>query len=302
MAERQHHPDCPVNYWTDKPERCRCVFMAMIDKRATPPAAEGADVPVVLNDLRALLDAATPVGEWRAVEGDLEGGTLNDYIATLLQNRQNDGTTTGRLFLTLAPNDIDPELGAEVVPAMCGDGPRAEANANLIAAAVNALPGLLARLAAAEREAAERGLDLADTYRRAGDEYLRRAEAAEAERDDLRREVAEKDERLAKAVGATGLAQIVAKAIDDEQAYSKHEHSRRIGHKARQSIGALAAERIVAHIEPLVTSLSREAERTAKVEATLRLLCPDHITPEGARRLRAALSPTTPTTDESEQP
>lgn len=102
-----------------------------------------AELVAQIAELRLLLAQATPPGEWRAVEGDLEGGTLNDYIATLLTNRQNDGTTTGRLFLTLAPNDVDPERGEEVVPAMTGDGPRAEANARLIAAAINALPALL---------------------------------------------------------------------------------------------------------------------------------------------------------------
>ena len=43
-------------------------------------------------DLRRLLAEATP-GPWRRVEGDLEGGTLDDYIATLLANRRDDRTT-----------------------------------------------------------------------------------------------------------------------------------------------------------------------------------------------------------------
>lgn len=38
---RAHHPDCPVNYFTDRPERCRCMFMAMLDRRsATPPEVD----------------------------------------------------------------------------------------------------------------------------------------------------------------------------------------------------------------------------------------------------------------------
>ena len=168
--------------------------------------------------LRELLAAATPSGQWRAVEGDLEGGTLNDYIATLLTNRQNDRTSTGRLFLTLAPNDIDPELGAEVVPALCGDGPRAQANARLIAAAINALPSLLAdldalrerlRVVEGERDAAQLALgEQADIEREAfgrGVEWASgagmrqrweaaeaRAESAEAAHAALRAEGARK--------------------------------------------------------------------------------------------------------------
>lgn len=90
------------------------------------------------NAARELAATGTP-GPWSAHEGDLEGKTPLDYIATLLRNREQDGTTTGRLFLMLAPNDIDPECGAEVVPATTGDGPRSEANAVKIARAVNAL-------------------------------------------------------------------------------------------------------------------------------------------------------------------
>ena len=108
--------------------------------------------------LRRAEAEATP-GPWRSVEGDLEGKPPSEYLRTLLANREKDGTSSGRLFLTLAPNDIDPELGAEVVPATTGDGPRAAANARLIALARNALPALLdecddlaARLAAAEAE------------------------------------------------------------------------------------------------------------------------------------------------------
>ena len=90
---------------------------------------------------RDLAAIGTP-GPWSAHEGDLEGGTPLDYIATLLRNRERDGTTTGRLFLTLGGNDEDPELGAELVTATTGDGPSAEANAVRIARAVNALPAL----------------------------------------------------------------------------------------------------------------------------------------------------------------
>ena len=72
------------------------------------------------------------------------GGRPNaaDYAATLLANRDKDGTS-GRLFLTVAANTIDPELGKQVVPALTGNGPRSEANALLIVAAINALPDLL---------------------------------------------------------------------------------------------------------------------------------------------------------------
>lgn len=93
------------------------------------------------NPARDLAAIGTP-GPWSAHEGDLEGGTPLDYIATLLRNRERDGTTTGRLFLTLGGNDEDPELGAELVTATTGDGPSAEANAVRIARAVNALPAL----------------------------------------------------------------------------------------------------------------------------------------------------------------
>lgn len=30
----EHHPDCPALYYTDKPERCRCALLAMLDRRA----------------------------------------------------------------------------------------------------------------------------------------------------------------------------------------------------------------------------------------------------------------------------
>lgn len=104
--------------------------------------------------LRDLLAAASPL-PWRVVEGDLEGGTMLDYVTTLLRNRSGDGTSTGHLWLTLAPNDVDPEKGAEVVPAMTGDGPKSEANAALVVAAINALPGLLAREQALRDRVAE---------------------------------------------------------------------------------------------------------------------------------------------------
>lgn len=85
-----------------------------------------------LDALQTVAKAATP-GTWRAVEGDLEGKPASEYVRTLIANREADGTSSGRLFLTMAPNDIDPEIGAEVVPALTGDGPRAEANAAHIA-------------------------------------------------------------------------------------------------------------------------------------------------------------------------
>lgn len=102
--------------------------------------------------LRELAMEATP-GPWSAHEGDLEGKPASEYVRTLLANREADGTSTGRLFLTLAPNPIDPERGAEVVPALTGDGPSAEANAAYIAAASpDVLLGLLDRLAVVEAE------------------------------------------------------------------------------------------------------------------------------------------------------
>lgn len=92
------------------------------------------------NPARELADSGTP-GPWADREGDLEGGTLLDYVSTLFANR-DDGTSTGRLFLALAHNTVDPEKGATVVPAMTGDGPHSEANATKIVRAVNALPAI----------------------------------------------------------------------------------------------------------------------------------------------------------------
>lgn len=110
------------------------------------------DVTARDDRLRELAQAATP-GPWSAREGDLEGKPASEYVRTLLANREADGTSTGRLFLTLAPNPIDPERGAEVVPALTGDGPSAEANAAYIAAASpDVVLGLLDRLAAVEAE------------------------------------------------------------------------------------------------------------------------------------------------------
>jgi hypothetical protein len=37
---RKHHPDCPVNYFSDYPERCRCVFMAALDAKPQSEAAQ----------------------------------------------------------------------------------------------------------------------------------------------------------------------------------------------------------------------------------------------------------------------
>lgn len=31
-SDRAHHPDCPALFFTDKPERCRCMFLAMLDR------------------------------------------------------------------------------------------------------------------------------------------------------------------------------------------------------------------------------------------------------------------------------
>ena len=38
-AARKHHPDCPALYYTDMPYRCRCVFLAALDRsrRVVPP-------------------------------------------------------------------------------------------------------------------------------------------------------------------------------------------------------------------------------------------------------------------------
>jgi hypothetical protein len=40
---RKHHPDCPVNFFTDRPERCRCIFMAMLD--ASPRTSSSPTTP-----------------------------------------------------------------------------------------------------------------------------------------------------------------------------------------------------------------------------------------------------------------
>ena len=93
-----------------------------------------------MNAARDLANTGTP-GPWTAHQGDLEGGTMLDYVATLLRNR-DDGTSTGRLYLTIGRNDIDPENGDTVVPALTGDGPNAEANAVKLVRAVNALPAI----------------------------------------------------------------------------------------------------------------------------------------------------------------
>lgn len=124
--------------------------------RTEPVTAPLPSEAVEVERLRALLAEATPL-PWRSVEGDLEGGSVVDYAAKLFGSRAEDSTTTGRLFLTLGRNDIDPERGAEVVPAMTGDGPRAQANADLIVAAVNALPVLLDLLPAADQRARDEG-------------------------------------------------------------------------------------------------------------------------------------------------
>lgn len=119
-----------------------------------------------MNSARDLAATGIP-GPWTAHEGDLEGGTLVDYVTTLFANRNNDGTSTGRLFLTLAPNDIDPENGAEVIPAMTGDGPRAEQNAAKIVRAVNALGplgNLLDTVAADHRQFRESCVNCGGTW------------------------------------------------------------------------------------------------------------------------------------------
>ena len=123
-----------------------------------------------LDSLTAVAQAATP-GDWKAVEGDLQGQPASEYVRTLLANREADGTSSGRLFLTLAANDIDPECGGEVVPALTGDGPRAEANATFIAAfdPPTAL-AVLDRLRAAEAQV-QRVRALADEWERDWDEW-----------------------------------------------------------------------------------------------------------------------------------
>src|SRR5690606_5031629 len=98
-----------------------------------------------LDAIRERAEAATP-GPWEAREGDLEGKPASEYVRTLLANRERDETTSGRLFLTLAPNPIDPERGATVVPALTGDGPQAEANATFIAHTRTDVPALLAEV------------------------------------------------------------------------------------------------------------------------------------------------------------
>lgn len=105
-----------------------------------------------LTHLRAVAEAATP-GPWRSVQGDLEGKPPSEYVRTLLANREQDGTTSGELHLLLAPNDIDPELGSEVVPALTGDGPRARVNAAHIATFDP--PTVLALIDRAEKAEAE---------------------------------------------------------------------------------------------------------------------------------------------------
>lgn len=139
-------------------------------------------MPEPTNAARELAATGTP-RPWSAHEGDLEGKTPLDYIATLLRKREQDGTTTGRLFLMLAPNDIDPECGAEVVPATTGDGPRSEANAVKIARAINAL-GPLGDL----REHIQRAPSIADSLRDWHLWYVRLVELSDAVEAALRGE------------------------------------------------------------------------------------------------------------------
>lgn len=120
------------------------------DATATPVGAQGGDLDVA--GIRARLEAATE-GPWEAREGDLEGKPASEYVRTLLANREADGTSSGRLFLTLAPNRIDPEVSETVVPALTGDGPSAEANATFIAHARTDIPLLLTALDEAQAKA-----------------------------------------------------------------------------------------------------------------------------------------------------
>lgn len=192
--------------------------------------------------LRELAQAATP-GPWSAHEGDLEGKPASEYVRTLLANREADGTSTGRLFLTLAPNPIDPERGAEVVPALTGDGPRAEANAAYIAAASpDVVLGLLDRLAAVEAEHERR-------YERLRvDSNLAAAQRAKAEneRDRLARWKAE-------ALPVLDGLQEIGRALDLPLG------TRVTGPQALKAIEALLAERdrlaaAVERVEALVFS------------------------------------------------
>lgn len=184
------------------------------------------DTKLTEAELRELLAAATP-GPWRAVEGDLEGRPASEYVRTLFANREADDTSSGRLFLTLAANPIDPEAGAEVVPALTGDGPQAEVNAALIVAAVNALSGHLTELAELRAELEQvkgerdEALGASNANHLAKVRWYERATAAEADLARVR-ELRDEWESDGKRIGYDGreqhendlLARTVVPALD----------------------------------------------------------------------------------------
>jgi hypothetical protein len=110
-------------------------------------------VPMI-EELKALLTAATPTPWQWGVHSEPTLTELGDYAKTMMEKR--DGLTCHMAFIS-DPEDADNE-GKYLTTAVVGNGPTSEANAKLIVWAVNALPHLLAELDAlrAERTLGER--------------------------------------------------------------------------------------------------------------------------------------------------
>lgn len=101
-------------------------------------------------EIQARADAATE-GPWGAAKGATPDGK---YLTTTKAEKEE--------FLRLSLNDDDAELwlvdNAEVIPAVTGDGPRAQANAEFIAHAREDIPKLLAELTRMEQALEREGL------------------------------------------------------------------------------------------------------------------------------------------------
>jgi hypothetical protein len=107
-------------------------------------------VPMI-EELKALLTAATPTPWQWGVHSEPTLTELGDYAKTMMEKR--DGLTCHMAFIS-DPEDADNE-GKYLTTAVVGNGPTSEANAKLIVWAVNALPHLLAELDALRAERRE---------------------------------------------------------------------------------------------------------------------------------------------------
>lgn len=114
--------------------------------------------PIDRAAIKARAEAATP-GPWEAAKGATPDGK---YLTTTKAEKEE--------FLRLAINNDDAELwlidNADVIPAVTGDGPSAQANAEFIAHAREDIPALLAALEEAERDLAGYGTRGALAYER----------------------------------------------------------------------------------------------------------------------------------------